>query len=97
MWAPIFTFIISLVGPLLAKILAGLGIALVAYTGASLVVTELRDYVMGTFNGLPVDLLGILYLLGLDEGVKILFAAYAVKITLQTSMGAFKRISMGGS
>lgn len=97
MWGIIARFVLALVGPLLAKILGGLGIAAIAYSGSTVVLDYVEDYVMATFTGLSVDLLNIVYLVGLDEGIKILFAAYAVKLTIQLTMGVFKRLSFGGA
>jgi hypothetical protein len=97
MWGIIGRFVISLIGPVLAKIFAGLGIGLVSYTGATLVLDQVRDWVLASFSGLSSNLVNIIYLIGLDEGIKILFAAYSVKIGLQLTMGAFKRLSIGGT
>lgn len=77
--------------PMVVKVMAALGIGFVTYTGADLVLTEGQTWLNGQVNSLPADMLQILFLMGLDQGLAIVFSAFAAHITILTTVGAFTR------
>jgi hypothetical protein len=76
------TWLLSLVQPFIAKILLTLGLSVVTITGFNVVIDQIKNKLIGTVNGLPVDLLNVFLLAGCGTGIGIIFSAVAVKLAL---------------
>ena len=89
-WGSIATFVIGITSSIIGVIIRALGFGLVTYYGIDLVTDYGRDWVLNQFSGLPSDMLQILYLLKLDVGFKMVFAAMSAALVLKaakTSVG----------
>lgn len=76
--------VIAIVGPIIAQILAVLGIGLVTYSGTTVVLDQLKSLVVSSFQGLPADAIHVLGLFGADQYVSIMLSAAAAKLALQS-------------
>jgi hypothetical protein len=68
------TFLVGLVGPVMARWLASMGLSLISMAGLAVAVTTLRSTLISSVNSMPGDgvqlagLLGIWYCLGMILG-----------------------------
>lgn len=83
-------FILGLIGPILARILAQLGVGLVAYVG----LTELGDRLVGQavsgLQSMPAVVAQWAALLGADKAISIILSAYLARLAI----AATKNISL---
>ena len=91
LWVGIQTFLFITVLPLVVRVLTGLGFGVVTYTGASFVVTEAETYIFTKFAGFPANVYTVLVMAGLDEALKIIFAAASATISIKVAMGLFTK------
>lgn len=68
-----------------AKILLALGLSFVTYTGITLSLNTLRDYVNNSMNNIPADIFSLLMLAGLGQVVGIIFGAFAFRVALESA------------
>lgn len=74
-FAALFTFLSSIVGPLVAKVLTGLGIGAVSYVGINLLLDQVKSFVVSQFGSAGQDVASILGLAKVDVAINIVFAA----------------------
>ncbi len=76
------TWLLALVQPLLGRILTALGFSVVTITGFQAAVETLKQQLVGSFNGLPSEVLQVVLLGGVGEGLGLITAAIAVRVLL---------------
>lgn len=76
------TWLLALVQPILGRILAALGFSVVTITGFEVAVNTLKQQLVGSMNGLPSEMLQVVLLGGVGEGLGIITAAIAVRVLL---------------
>jgi len=76
------TFILSLVQPLIARVLAVLGLSVVTIVGTNQVLQALRDQLQRSFTGLPVDMLNLFLLAGGGLAMGMILGAIATRFLL---------------
>lgn len=92
----IWSFIATIIGPLLAKIIVALGISVVSYTGISLAFDSLSEQVMSNFSAIPQSILQLIGLFGVGVAIKMQLAAITAVIAYKTTVGAFSKVKVGG-
>lgn len=85
---PLAAWLIAMVGPLVVRILAVLGISLVTYQGFDLVMTEFINLVSSSFGALPASILQLVRLTGIVEGMHIIGSAIATKLLILSYQSA---------
>lgn len=78
----LFSFLSTIAGPLVRKILTALGIGMLTFTGFQVSVTAAKNYVQSNFGGLPADVVHILGLMKFDVAVNIVFAAVITRAVI---------------
>lgn len=79
--------------PALAIRLAALfGFGFVAYEGIGLGITSLENLMLANFGQLPNDLFQMLRILGVETGIKMLFAAYTTNLAIRTVTGVVTKV-----
>lgn len=78
----LFTFLSSIVGPLVAKVLTALGIGLVTYTGITLVMDQARDAIVSNMSATGAAYVAIFGLAKVDVAVNIMLGAVAARAAL---------------
>lgn len=78
--------------PMVINVLVGLGIGFVTYTGADYAISSAQTWLNSQVGSLPADMSNILFLAGLDEGIKIIIAAWGAHIGIKVAMGAFTKM-----
>lgn len=86
-WA---TLLVSLAGPLVLQALIALGVGVVTVTGIDLAVDQAMNWCSTAAGALPNDLLNILAMAGVFQGMSYIGGAFAARITM-AGFGTFKR------
>lgn len=84
------TFLLSLVRPLIGRILLSLGFSVVTVTGMSAVVTQVRDLFISRMNSLPADMLNVFLYAGGGVGFGMIMGAITTRLTIWTIMNGTK-------
>ena len=66
------------------NILVALGVSIVSYTGITLSLNTLRNYLASSVNNLPSDVFNLLMMAGLGKAIGIIFGAFTMKATLSS-------------
>jgi hypothetical protein len=74
--------LVSICASLVGRILVSLSIGYVTYTGVSVGLTALQNWVWSEAAGLPETVLNILGFLQVDTCIDIMLSAYVARITL---------------
>lgn len=85
--AAIWGFLFNVIGTLAGKVLIGLGISVVTYTGLSASIDFLKSGAISSFSGLPVEVIGILSLMKVGSCISMVFSAITVRMTIQGMTG----------
>ena len=80
--------------PLIKRIFIALGIGFVVYTGYQILFDQVKGYVMGSFDGLPVELVALLSIARVDDGAMMILSAMSVKLGLQVFEGSKRRMRL---
>ena len=75
-------WIVSLVQPLLSRILVALGFSVVSIVGMDALFGQLKGKLQVSFAGLPADMLNVFLLAGGGVGLGIIFGAMTTKLVL---------------
>lgn len=78
----LFSFLSTILGPLVVRVLAAVGIGMVTFAGFQLTVEAAKNYVRSNFAGLPADIAQILGLLKVDVAINIVFAAVITRAVI---------------
>lgn len=73
----LFSFIV-------VKLLLALGISFVTFTGFSLGLATIKDYVSSSFNSIPTDAFQLLMMAGLGQALGLIFGAFAFNAAMKS-------------
>ncbi len=76
------TWLLSMMQPLLARILASLGFSVVTITGFELAVGQVKDLVKSGINSMPADMLNLFLYAGGGYGLGMIFGAISTRLLL---------------
>lgn len=76
------TWLLSMMQPLMARILTSIGFSVVSITGFDLAVGQLKDMVKGGINSLPGDTLNLFLYAGGGYGLGMILGAITTKLLL---------------
>jgi len=79
---------------LVFRIALGLGFGVASYVGLGFLMSGAISQVTSTFTGLPADVLAMVYLLGIDRCINLMFSAYTCRLSIvgMTALGAISRV-----
>lgn len=84
--------LINIAGTVAGRVLIGLGISAVTYTGLSASLDWLRDNAVSSLLAMPPQVVGVLSIMKVGSALSMIMSATAVKLTLDGIGGAtFKR------
>lgn len=86
----IAAFLIAMVGPVMARWLASMGLSLVSMAGLSIAYYGLRDRLVAAIGGLPGDAVQLAGLFGIWEALGIVLGAFVFVITWRGTSGFWK-------
>lgn len=84
------TFLLSLVTPLLGRILFSLGFSVVTIAGMTAVVAQVRDMFIVQVNSMPADMLNLFLFAGGGVGFGMIMGAITTRITIWTIQNGTK-------
>ena len=80
-------FLVGLVGPLMARWLASVGLSLVVLTGLTAAASGLKSQIIANIGAMPAAAVQLGGLMGLWEGIGIWLGAVTFVITWQSTKG----------
>lgn len=86
----IATFIMSLVQPLIARILTALGFSVVSIVGVTESIGAIKNQLVSSVNAMPVDVLNVFLLGGGGIGLGMILGAIAFRLALWQIQSATK-------
>ena len=86
----IATFIMSLVQPLIARILTALGFSVVSIVGVTASINAVKNELISSVNSMPVDVLNVFLLGGGGIGLGMILGAIAFRLALWQIQSATK-------
>lgn len=84
-WA---TWLISMVGPIIVKVLAFIGITLTTIAGVDVVFGQLQGYATSNWAGMPAAVIQLCSLAGVPEGLGIIFGAFNARLAMWSFVAA---------
>lgn len=84
------TFLLSLVTPLIGRILFSLGFSVVTIAGMTAVVSRVRDMFITQVNSMPADMLNLFLFAGGGVGFGMIMGAITTRITIWTIQNGTK-------
>lgn len=86
------SFLAKVVGPILARVLAALGLSVVTYQGVDLAISALKSQIQNYFGQIPADILNFIGLSGVDVFISLVFSAYAASFALNRIGDGLKKV-----
>lgn len=86
-------WVLSLVEPIVGRILTALGISMVTVTGLDFVLDYLKAQLVSSINSLPADMLGLFLLSGMGQALGIVTGAITTRLMLMQAQSSLKFIS----
>ena len=80
-------FLVSMVGPIVARVLSSLGLTIIVMTGVMAAFSALRAMVVSNIGSLPAVALQLGGLLGIWQALGILLGAYSFVVTWKSTAG----------
>lgn len=81
----IWTLVISLIPWVISKVFRAIGFGFVTYVGLTVGLDKAEEFIFARFDNLGTELYQILAIAGFPQGIKILFAAFAVALVLKNA------------
>lgn len=78
------TWLVSLAGPIIKKILITLGIGLVSYAALSVALNQAISSAKAAWGGLGGDSLGLIQLAGVPDAISIVVGAVLARVAMQS-------------
>lgn len=85
---PLAAFLLSMVGPLVGRVLLALGFSVVTIGGMDLVIGQLKQQIQAAGMGMGVDLFGLFQMSGGGIALGIIMGAINTRIALWTATKA---------
>lgn len=86
------SFLGKVVVPLLARVLAALGLSVVTFQGVDLGIGLLKSQLQSYFGQVPADILNFIGLSGVDVFISLVFSAYATSFALNRIGDGIKKV-----
>lgn len=81
-FALLWSFLGTVVGPLVMKVLKALGIGAISYVGINAVLDQAKDAILSNMAGLPADVASLMGLFKFDVAINITLAAVSTRFLL---------------
>lgn len=81
-------WLLSMMQPLLAKILALLGFSIITIVGMESVIGQLKSQIVATMGALPADAFNFALYMGIGKAIGIIFGACTTKLLLWSIQNA---------
>ncbi len=68
---------------LIVRLIIALGLTFVTYTGYTVALGQFKGYISGAMNSMPSDILNLLLIAGVGQGLGYLFGAFAFSLSMK--------------
>lgn len=82
------------IGRIIFKVIAGLGIGVIAFVGFDALLDEAQAYINDTLFQLPAQVSQLLAICNVDDAINLLLAAYVARFTI---VPIFKKLTFGNT
>ncbi len=96
MQAAFFAILQRLLTYIVVKVFIALGISFVTFTGFTVGLGFVKDYIINKFNSMPSDILQIIMMAGFGHALGLIFGAFAFNVAMQ-SISKLSFIPGGGN
>lgn len=96
MQAAFFAILQRLLTYIVVKVFIALGISFVTFTGFTVGLGFVKDYISNKFNSMPSDILQIIMMAGFGHALGLIFGAFAFNLAMQ-SISKLSFIPGGGN
>lgn len=96
MQAAFFAILQRLLTYIVVKVFIALGISFVTFTGFTVGLGFVKDYINNQFNSMPSDILQIIMMAGFGHALGLIFGAFAFNVAMQ-SISKLSFIPGGGN
>lgn len=94
LWVWIWTFVITIIGPLIQEAFRILGVGIVTYIGTDLLIDQLEAKVVSMMSEAPASVLQILSMAGLDEAMSIILSGLAIEASFRITNGRRSKFTL---
>lgn len=91
--ATLWTFLLSAALPLVLRVLAGLGIGWVTFTGFQSAFDALKQHFLDSYSGIPGTIAQLFGLAGIPDAFSMILGAIAVRSSYMITYGAVSRLT----
>ena len=91
----IAAWLLTLVGPLVIRVIAALGFTAVTYTGVTALINQLVSTAQQNWSAMPTAVLQLLTLSGIPQVLGMIFGAYMARVAMWAAVGAAKYVLKG--
>lgn len=81
-------WLLTLVGPLVVRIVAALGFTAVTYTGVTALINQLVTTAQSNWSAMPTAVLQLCTLSGIPQVLGMIFGAYMSRVAMWAAVGA---------
>lgn len=96
MQAAFFAILQRLLTYIVVKVFIAIGISFVTFTGFTVGLGFIKDYISNKFNSMPSDILQIIMMAGFGHALGLIFGAFAFNVAMQ-SISKLSFIPGGGN
>lgn len=82
------TWLLSLVEPILAKVLVALGLGVVSIVGMEAILNQIKQQLVSEINSMPADWLNFALYLWIGKGLGLILGACTTKLMLWSAQNA---------
>lgn len=88
--------LVSLVGPMVGRVLLAMGMSFVTFKGFDLVVSWLFDQVKTNLSGMPSEVVSFMAWLWVDKALSMIFAAYTTALAIKMAGSSITKLVTKG-
>ena len=81
----------GVIGSMVGRIILALGIGFVTYSGSTVALNAIKQSVISSFSGMPVDMVNLMAFLWIDKALSVMFSAVAVSLAVRGIGATVKR------
>lgn len=85
-------WLLTLVGPLVVRVIAALGFTAVTYTGVTALINQLVSTAQSNWSSMPTAVLQLCALSGIPQVLGMVFGAYMARVAMWAAVGAARYV-----
>lgn len=82
---PVAGFLMSMVGPIVKRVLLALGVGVISYAAVMTAFNAAKDQLLSTYGSISADIVWFVDLVGAFDSMSIILGAMAARLVLQSA------------